>query len=79
MSHTLTVRLDSRLISRLEKAAARAHQPVSTLVRQVVTEWLDRVGPRRAVTLLAAAGSLSGSGSSATNANVHAAFRRRRP
>jgi hypothetical protein len=78
MSHTLTVRLDERMIARLEKAAARVNQPVSTLVRQVVADWLDQVGPRHATTLLTAAGSLSGSGLPATNQNVRASFQRRR-
>jgi len=78
MSHTLTVRLDARLAARLEDAAARANQPVSTLVRQVVTAWLDEAGPRRATTLLASQGSVSGRGVSATNANVRASFRRGR-
>ena len=78
MSHTLTVRLDARLAARLELAAARANQPVSTVVRQVVTEWLDKVGSRHATTLLGAAGSIDGPGTSATNENVRAAFRRRR-
>lgn len=78
MSHTLTVRIDARLAARLEEAAARANQPVSTLVRQVVTEWLDEAGPRRATTLLAAKGSLAGRGASATNENVRASFRRAR-
>jgi predicted transcriptional regulator len=78
MSHTLTIRLDENLAARLEREAARANQPVSTLVRQVVADWLERVGPRRATTLLTAAGALSGSGTSATNENVRASFRRRR-
>jgi hypothetical protein len=51
---------------------------VSTLVRQVVSEWLDKVGPHRATTLLSAAGSISGTGVPATNENVRAAFRRHR-
>jgi predicted transcriptional regulator len=76
MSHTLTVRLDAHLAARLEDAAARANQPVSTLVRQVVTEWLDEAGPRRATTLLAARGSVAGRGISATNANVRTSFRK---
>lgn len=78
MSHTLTIRLDAELAARLERAAARAKQPVSTLVREVVAEWLGRSADRRATTLLAAAGSLRGRGQSATNENVRAAFRKRR-
>ena len=78
MSHTLSVRLDARLAARLEDAAVRANQPVSTLVRQVVTEWLDETGPRRATTLLASRGSISGRGVSATNANVRTSFRKGR-
>lgn len=78
MSHTLSVRLDANLAARLEEAAERAQQPVSTLVRLVVSDWLDEVGSRRATTLLSAAGSLAGRGASATNANVRASFRKRR-
>ena len=75
MSHTLTVRLDPTLAARLAEAAGRAKQPVSTLVRKVVSDWLDDVGSRRPTTLLKAAGSLAASGVSATNANVRASFR----
>ncbi|MFZ5469141.1 MAG: CopG family ribbon-helix-helix protein [Myxococcota bacterium] len=78
MSHTLTIRLDENLSARLERAADRTRQPVSTVVRQAISEWLERSGQRRATTLLAAAGSVRGSGLSATNENVRAAFRRRR-
>ncbi|MFZ5469135.1 MAG: CopG family ribbon-helix-helix protein [Myxococcota bacterium] len=78
MSHTLTIRLDENLSARLERAAERSRQPVSTLARQVLSDWLERSGQRRPTTLLAAAGSLTGRGLSATNENVRAAFRRRR-
>jgi predicted transcriptional regulator len=77
MSHTLTIRLDAKLNLRLLEAARGAKQPVSALVREAVTEWLERSGSKRAVTLLSAAGALKGSGRSATNENVRAAFRRR--
>jgi hypothetical protein len=77
MSHTLTIRLDAHLNARLEEAARSSKQPVSALVREAVTDWLARTGTTRAVTLLSASGSVKGSGQSATNANVRAAFRRR--
>lgn len=77
MSHTLTIRLDAQLNARLERVARAAKQPVSALVREAIAEWLDRTGPKRGVTLLAAAGSVKGRGQSATNKNVRAAFRRR--
>lgn len=79
VSRTLTVRLDATLAARLAEAAERAKQPVSTLVRNVVSEWLDEVGPQRATNLLGAAGSVSGTRVSATNAQVRASFRARRP
>lgn len=78
MSHTLTVRLDARLAAQLEEAAARVNQPVSTLVRRAVAEWLEENAPPRATTLLGAAGSVVGSGIPATNANVRAALRKKR-
>jgi predicted transcriptional regulator len=77
VSHTLTIRLEAELAARLEKAAARARLPVSTLVRELVSDWLARSGGRRANTLLAAAGTSKGRGISATNENVRASFRQR--
>jgi predicted transcriptional regulator len=74
----MTVRLDSALLARLTEAAANENEPLSTLARRAIVDWLERRGPRRATTLLNAAGSTSGSGRSATNANVRAAFRKRR-
>lgn len=76
MSHTLTIRLDEHLAARLEHEAARTKQPVSTLVRKVVSNWLDEAGKKRASSLLSAAGSVRGRGVSATNENVRASFRR---
>jgi antitoxin component of RelBE/YafQ-DinJ toxin-antitoxin module len=78
MSHTLTVRIDAVLAARLEEAAARTGQPVSTLVRQLVRAWLDEERVPVATTLLGRAGSIRGSGASATNANVRARMRRAR-
>lgn len=77
MSHILSVRLDPVTYRRLEATAHRTHRAVSTIVREAVSSWLAHE-PRRATTLLAAAGSVRGSGVSATNAAIRASFRRKR-
>ena len=78
MSHTLTLRIDEQLEAKLEAAALRLKQPKTALAREAVAKWLDRVLPRRADVLLAAAGAARGWGKSATNANIRKAMRRRR-
>lgn len=77
MSHTLSVRLDATTFRRLEQTAERTRRSVSTIVREAVNHWIAQE-PRRATTLLAAAGSVKGRGTSATNAAIRASFRRKR-
>ncbi len=78
MSYTLTVRIDDALAARLEDAASKANEPVSVVVRRAVSSYIEGTTDRRATTMLRAAGTIRGSGSSATNENVRKALAKRR-
>lgn len=73
----LSVRVDDALAAKLAEVADSTQQPVSAVVREALTRWLEST-PRKASTLLASAGSVTGAGVSATNANVRAKLQRTR-
>lgn len=78
MSYTLTVRIDDALAARLEDAASKANEPVSVVVRRAVSSYIEGTTDRQATTMLRAAGSIRGTGVSATNVNVRKALTKRR-